>query len=96
MLILKNRTRSNDRQTMMTSMSIDQARKSLFRLIRALERGEEKEFVFTRNGQPVARLMPVERPGVGQRIGVARGKFTIPETIDSDNDEIARLFGCGK
>jgi hypothetical protein len=28
----------------------------------------------------------------GQRIGVAKGKFAVPETIDADESNIAALF----
>ena len=31
----------------------------------------------------------------GQRIGVAKGKFEVPDTIDAHNDEVARLFMGG-
>lgn len=30
---------------------------------------------------------------VSQRIGIAKGDFTVPEDIDKYNDEIADLFG---
>ena len=29
---------------------------------------------------------------VTSRFGIAKGKFTVPDDIDVDNDEIARLF----
>jgi hypothetical protein len=32
----------------------------------------------------------------GKRIGVAKGKFKVPETIDTHNDEVARTFLGGQ
>ncbi len=61
-------------------------------LVELLESGAEKEIVIARGGIAVARLLPVERLGAGPRIGVAKGKFVIPDTIDADNDLIAELF----
>ena len=42
--------------------------------------------------------MPLKGPAetatepVGQRLGVAKGKFEVPDTIDAHNAEVARLF----
>lgn len=42
------------------------------------------------NGMPFVIHMPASDPR--QRIGAAKGKFTIPDDIDQDNDEIEALF----
>lgn len=34
-----------------------------------------------------------EEKEFNKRIGIAKGKFTIPDNIDECNDEIARMFG---
>ena len=69
-----------------------QAKSSLSRLVDALERGQEREIIIARNGRPVARLLPIDAAPAGQRIGVAKGMFEVPDTIDAHNDEVARLF----
>lgn len=69
-----------------------QAKSSLSRLVDAIERGQEREIIIARNGRPVARLLPIDAAPVGQRIGVAKGMFEVPDTIDAHNDEVARLF----
>jgi antitoxin (DNA-binding transcriptional repressor) of toxin-antitoxin stability system len=61
-------------------------------LIALLESGAEKEIVMAREGVPVARRLPVERLGTGPRIGIAKGKFVVPDTIDADNALIEKLF----
>ena len=57
-------------------------------LIAALESGESHEVVISRDGRPVARLVPIET----QRIGVARGVFEIGDSTPSVDAEVANLF----
>ncbi|MFT4193124.1 type II toxin-antitoxin system Phd/YefM family antitoxin, partial [Ottowia sp.] len=58
----------------------------------AIEQGQTREIVIARNGRPAARLVPLEDAPVQRRIGVARGRFEVPDDIDADNAEVARLF----
>lgn len=76
----------------MTAVNMLQAKSSLSRLVQALEEGREREIVIARNGRPAARLVPLEAVPAGPRIGVAKGRFTVPDDIDAHNDEVARLF----
>jgi len=69
-----------------------QAKSSLSRLVEAIEQGQEREIVIARNGRPAAKLVPMDTVPTGKRIGVAKGKFKIPDSIDAHNDEVARLF----
>lgn len=68
-----------------------EAKNSLSKLVEAVESGCETEIIIARNGRPAARLVPIEKKG-GMRIGVAKGLFVVPDSIDEDNDEIARMF----
>ncbi|MDR1848949.1 MAG: type II toxin-antitoxin system Phd/YefM family antitoxin [Zoogloeaceae bacterium] len=79
----------------MQAVNMFQAKSSLSRLVEAIEQGREREIVIARNGHPVARLVPMDTAQVGQRIGVARGKFKMPDTIDTHNEEVARQFMGG-
>ncbi len=79
----------------MQSINMLQAKSSLSRLVEAIEQGEEREIIIARNGRPAAKLVPIETIAPGQRIGVAKGLFAIPDNIDSHNDEVARLFLAG-
>jgi len=69
-----------------------EAKSSLSRLVEAVESGRETEIIIARNGKPAAKLTSVDARSVGQRLGVGRGRFTIPDDIDADNAEIAELF----
>lgn len=59
-------------------------------LIDQVEQGEE--FVVTRMGRPVARLVKYEPPNAVSRLDFARGKITIAEDFDSWSDEEAAAF----
>jgi prevent-host-death family protein len=76
----------------MNAVNILDAKSSLSRLVAAVESGAEAEVTIARNGRPVARLVPVKPIRTGKRIGVAKGKFVVPENIDADEEAIAALF----
>ena len=75
-------------------VSVMQAKERLYELLGMLEDGEENQIVITRKGKPVAKIMDYYRdPAPAQRIGIAKGKFTVPDDFDADNEEIAKMFG---
>jgi antitoxin (DNA-binding transcriptional repressor) of toxin-antitoxin stability system len=79
------------RSNSMLAVNMHEARTSLSRLVTAIEDGRESEIIIARGGHPVARLLPVSSTPK-KRIGIAEGKFTVPDDIDSQNAEIARRF----
>ena len=76
----------------MQAVNMLEAKSSLSRLVQAIEEGREREIIIARNGRPAARLVPLENAPVERRIGVAKGRFTVPESIDEHNAEVAALF----
>lgn len=76
----------------MQAINMLQAKSSLSRLVDAIEQGQEREIVIARNGRPAARLVPMDTTPTGRLIGVAKGRFVVPEDIDVHNEEVARLF----
>ena len=76
----------------MQTVNMLQAKSSLSRLVEAIEQGQEREIVIARNGRPAAKLVPIDTEPSGKRIGVAKGLFVVPDSIDSHNDEVAQLF----
>lgn len=76
----------------METINMLQAKSSLSRLVDDLEQGRAKEYVIARNGKPAARLVPLDAAPRGQRIGVAKGRFKLPASIDTHNEEVAKLF----
>jgi prevent-host-death family protein len=79
----------------MQTVSLFDAKTHLSRLIEQIATGAESEIVISRNGKPVARVVPIQ-PDVSQRIGVAAGEFEVPDDIDAHNAEIAALFHGGR
>lgn len=80
----------------MRSVNMLEAKSSLFRLVEAIEQGREREIIIARNGRPVAKLVPIDTVPAGKRIGVAKGAFEVPDSIDAHNDEVPRLFLGGR
>lgn len=80
----------------MQPVNMLQAKSSLSRLVEAIEQGQASEIIIARNGRPAAKLVAVDAVPAGKRIGVAKGKFEVPDDIDSGNEEIARLFMGGQ
>ena len=76
----------------MPSVNMLQAKSSLSRLVESIEQGREREIIIARNGRPAAKLVPMDAAPAGKRIGIAKGKFKVPDNIDAHNDELARLF----
>lgn len=79
----------------MHSVNMWQAKSNLSRLVESIEQGEEREIIIARNGRPAAKLVSVGASLPGQRIGVAKGAFEVPDDIDASNAEMAALFQGG-
>jgi len=75
-----------------TTVNMLEAKNNLSKLVEAVESGGEREIIIARNGKPAARIVPIEKKK-RPRIGVAKGQFEVPDNIDRDNEEIARMFG---
>jgi prevent-host-death family protein len=76
----------------MAIVNMLEAKSNLSRLVEAVESGAETEVVIARNGRPAARLVAVRPPRQGRRLGVAKGKFKVPDDIDADNAIVAELL----
>jgi prevent-host-death family protein len=70
-----------------------EAKTNLSKLVEAIESGREDQVVIARNGRPVARLASLAEQPVGQRLGIAKGAFVLPDSFDEDNDRIAGMCG---
>ena len=77
----------------MCQMNVLEAKTNFSKIIAMLERKEEKEVIVARAGKPVVKITYIEPVDVSKRIGIAKGKFEMPEDFDDCNEEIARMFG---
>lgn len=76
----------------MRTVNMLEAKSNLSRLVEAVEHGRQRAIVIARNGRPVAKLVAIDAKPCGPRIGVAKGKFEVPDSIDTHNEEVARQF----
>jgi antitoxin (DNA-binding transcriptional repressor) of toxin-antitoxin stability system len=79
----------------MTTINMFEAKSNLSRLVDDIEQGREREIIIARNGKPAARLVAMEQAPALNRIGVAKGLFEVPDSIDLHNAEVAQLFHRG-
>lgn len=76
----------------MQTVNMLEAKTTLSRLVESVESGETEAVIIARNGRPAAKLVAIDAATAHTRLGVAKGKFEVPESIDTHNAEVARLF----
>lgn len=74
-------------------VSLFEAKTHLSRIIENLLTGRDDRVVISRRGKPVACVTPLKTIDPTKRIGIARGQFEVPDSIDAANSRIAALFG---
>lgn len=77
----------------MQTVSLFNAKTHLSRIVEDLLSGKEDRILISRRGKPAVLVIPAIRNDTAQRIGVAQGRFTVPDDIDGSNAQIASLFG---
>ena len=76
-------------------VNVFEAKTEFSKLIRLIETIREESITVARNGKPVVKIVPVESVSADKRIGVARGKFTVPDDFDAGSEEIAAMLTGG-
>jgi prevent-host-death family protein len=76
----------------MTTYNMLEAKSNLSRLVESVETGTEQEIIIARNGRPAARLVAIKPAPAGKRIGIAKGKFRVPDNIDADESLIQEML----
>lgn len=76
-------------------VNVLEAKTEFSKLIRLIESKREDSIIVARNGKPIVKIVPVEHAPVSKRIGVAKGKFAVPDDFDADNEEIAAMLTGG-
>ena len=80
----------------MATVNMLEAKNTLSKLVERVASGQEAEIVIARHGRPAARLVPIRPGGAAMvRLGVARGRFKVPASIDESAAEAAALFHGG-
>lgn len=79
----------------MTEISVYQAKTQLSKLLDLAASGEE--IVITRNGRPVARLVPAQRRRTPRKLGTLRGKIQVADDFDAPlPDDMLDQFEGGR
>ena len=81
----------------MQTVNIHEAKTHLSRLVERAAQGES--FVIAKAGKPMARMVPLDAPKVGEarRFGFLKGRISVPDDFDRMGEaEIGRLFGTRK
>lgn len=65
-------------------------------LVQMLETKQEDVIYLARNGIAVAQVTLITDNPKPKRIGIAEGKFKVPENFDSLGKEIGEIFGVGE
>lgn len=83
-------------ETSVSTYNVLEAKTHLSRLIDDIESGREAEILLARNGRPAARIVPLAPTPKPRRLGLAEGKFEVPDDIDEVNPIIQRMFDESK
>ena len=73
----------------MLQVSVREAKADLSKLIRLVENKREDEVQIARNGRPIVKIVLIQPIPASKRIGVAEGKFLVPDDLDAGSEEIA-------
>ena len=79
----------------MMQVSVRDAKMDLSRLMRLIESNREDEIQITRNGRSIVKMTSVNTVPASKRIGVAEGKFEVPDDLDAGSEEIATMLTGG-
>ena len=77
----------------MKQVNMLEAKTDLSKLVKMLETKQEDVIYLARNGTAVAQMTLIPKNQEIQRIGIAEGKFKVPEAFDEWDKEIEEMFG---
>lgn len=77
----------------MAQVNIVEEKIDFLKLINLLETRQEEVIYLEKNGEAVAQLTLIPKKASGKRIGVAEGKFKVPDEFDSWDKEVGEMFG---
>ena len=77
----------------MIQVNMLEAKSDLSRLVRLLESKQEEAIYLARNGKAVVQMTLIPKGPAGRCIGVAEGKFKVPDEFDEWDEEVEDMFG---
>ncbi|MDE7016955.1 MAG: hypothetical protein K2P65_05175 [Lachnospiraceae bacterium] len=79
----------------MAQVNVLEDKTDLSKLVNLLETKQEEVIYLEKNGVTVAQMTLIPKKTVRKRIGVAEGKFKVPDEFDSWDKEVEEMFGGG-
>lgn len=79
----------------MMTVNVREAKTDLSKLMHLIESKQEDEILIARNGKSVVKMTLANTIPASKRIGVAEGKFEIPDNLDAGSEDIAALLTGG-
>lgn len=77
----------------MAQVNMLDVKNDLPKLVNMLETKQEEIIYLERNGTAVAQMTLIPKKPTSKRIGVAEGKFKVPNEFDVWDKEIEEMFG---
>lgn len=77
----------------MTQVNMLEAKTDLSRLVKMLETKQEEVIYLARNGTAVVQMTLIPKKPDSKRIGVAEGKFKVPDEFNTWDKELEEMFG---
>lgn len=77
----------------MTQVNMLEAKTDLSKLVKMLETKQEEVIYLARNGKAIVQMTLIPKEEVRKRIGVAEGKFKIPDEFEQWDKEVEEMFG---
>ncbi len=76
----------------MTQVNMLEAKTDLSKLVKLLETKQEDVIYLARNGTAVVQMTLIPKKTVGKRIGVAEGKFKVPDEFEAWDKEVEEKY----
>lgn len=80
----------------MCMVNVLEAKTNFSKLLMLLETKQESEIIVCKNNKPVAKVTPITKRDPKEVIGLAAGKWTIPDNFDDEDAEINAMFYGGE
>lgn len=77
----------------MIQVNMLEAKSDLSKLVKLLESKQEEVIYLARNGTAVVQMTLIPKKSANRRIGVAEGKFKVPDEFDKWDKEVEDMFG---
>lgn len=74
----------------MQIFNIHQTKTNLSKLLEKMHKGED--IIIAKAGKPIAKLVPYEEKLKPRKFGLWKGKVSIPDNFDDEDEEINKLF----